>query len=71
MHMTLLPISRWHREGAYKHLMNGNDFKHLEAVKAFNPYDLYSKSDERCDPARLRPYYEELIARFFPPKLDW
>ncbi|KZT24825.1 DUF706-domain-containing protein [Neolentinus lepideus HHB14362 ss-1] len=61
----------WHREGAYKHLMNGNDFKHLEAVKAFNPYDLYSKSDERCDPAKLRPYYEKLIARFFPPQLDW
>ncbi|TFK48889.1 DUF706-domain-containing protein [Heliocybe sulcata] len=61
----------WHREGAYNHLMNDKDVKHLEAVKAFNPYDLYSKSDERCDPEKLRPYYEELIAKFFPAELDW
>ena len=26
--------------------MNKNDEKMLEAVRAFNPYDLYSKSDE-------------------------
>lgn len=36
----------WHREGAYHHLMNEHDKKMLEAVRAFNPYDLYSKSDE-------------------------
>jgi inositol oxygenase len=26
--------------------MNEHDVKMLEAVKAFNPYDLYSKSDD-------------------------
>ncbi|KAJ3712708.1 inositol oxygenase [Lentinula raphanica] len=61
----------WHREGAYAHLMNEKDHKYLEAVRAFNPYDLYSKSDGSCDPAKLRPYYEGLIAKFFPPVLDW
>ncbi|KAF9066734.1 inositol oxygenase [Rhodocollybia butyracea] len=61
----------WHREGAYAHLMNEKDHKYLEAVRAFNPYDLYSKSDDSCDPAKLRPYYEKLIAKFFPPVLDW
>lgn len=61
----------WHREGAYTHLTNEKDNEILAAVRAFNPYDLYSKSDEPCDPVKLRPYYEGLIAKFFPPVLDW
>ena len=61
----------WHREGAYMHLCNENDTKVLDAVKAFNPYDLYSKSDEPCDPVALRPYYEGLIAKFFPSIINW
>lgn len=36
----------WHKEGAYYKLMNDHDMEMLKAVKAFNPYDLYSKSDE-------------------------
>jgi inositol oxygenase len=40
-------------------------------VRAFNPYDLYSKSDAPADPARLRPYYEGLIAKFFPSEIDF
>jgi len=43
----------------------------LAAVRAFNPYDLYSKSDQPVDSEALRPYYERLIAKFFPPALDW
>ncbi|CUS13098.1 unnamed protein product [Tuber aestivum] len=35
----------WHREGAYRRFMNQKDWQMLEAVKEFNPYDLYSKSD--------------------------
>ncbi|KAF8636970.1 hypothetical protein AX17_003131 [Amanita inopinata Kibby_2008] len=61
----------WHREGVYRHLSNEKDIRILEAVRTFNPYDLYSKSDEPCDPEKLRPYYERLIAKFFPPVLDW
>jgi len=61
----------WHREGAYRHLMNKKDKESLAAVQAFNPYDLYSKSDSPCDPEKLRPYYQGLIAKFFPEKLDW
>ncbi|KAA1475002.1 DUF706-domain-containing protein [Dentipellis sp. KUC8613] len=61
----------WHREGAYMHLTNEKDARYLEAVRAFNPYDLYSKSDERVDAEALRPYYEGLIAKFFPPELEW
>ena len=36
----------WHSEGAYRELMDSHDQKMLEAVKAFNPYDLYSKNDD-------------------------
>lgn len=61
----------WHREGAYSHLTNERDENILAAVRAFNPYDLYSKSDEPVDPVRFRPYYEGLIEKFFPPVLDW
>lgn len=61
----------WHREGAYRHLMEEKDYKALEAVKAFNPYDLYSKSDEVADPVKLRPYYESLIEKFFPTEVEW
>ncbi|TDL25296.1 DUF706-domain-containing protein [Rickenella mellea] len=61
----------WHRENAYCHLANEKDEKILAAVRAFNPYDLYSKSDEPCDAVKLRPYYESLIAKFFPPVINW
>ena len=36
----------WHSAGAYHDLMNEKDEAMLRAVKAFNPYDLYSKSDK-------------------------
>jgi len=58
-----------HREGAYQHLMNAEDRKYMNAVRAFNPYDLYTKSAERPDVDKLRPYYEDLWNEFFPPQL--
>lgn len=36
----------WHSAGAYMDFMNEHDKKMLDAVRAFNPYDLYSKSDD-------------------------
>lgn len=36
----------WHKEGAYMELMDEKDGRMLEAVREFNPYDLYSKSDD-------------------------
>ena len=44
----------WHRENAYHEFMNEHDKKMLEAVRAFNPYDLYSKSDEVPNPEKLK-----------------
>jgi hypothetical protein len=64
-------MNRWHRENAYQHLTNANDQKALMAVRAFNPYDLYSKSDEPVEPEKLRPYYQRLISQFFPEVIEW
>jgi hypothetical protein len=61
----------WHREGAYTHLTNEKDREMLKWVQAFNPYDLYSKGEDKPDVRRLRPFYEELIAEYFPPVLRW
>ncbi len=60
-----------HKEGAYTHLMNAHDREMLKAVRAFNPYDLYSKGLERPSVEALRPFYEDLISEFLPPVLDW
>ena len=60
-----------HRENAYSHLLCEKDVKTLEAVRAFNPYDLYSKSDAPCEVEKLRPYYEGLIAKYFPEEINW
>ncbi|KAI1970569.1 hypothetical protein LOZ53_006024 [Ophidiomyces ophidiicola] len=59
----------WHTAGAYEHLMNNDDKDMLEAVRAFNPYDLYSKSDEMPNIDELKPYYLDLIDEFFPNKI--
>ncbi len=61
----------WHREGDYEHLTNAQDREMLKWVKAFNPYDLYSKTATKPNVEALRPYYEELIAEFFPAKIRW
>jgi len=36
----------WHSAGAYHEFMDEHDHAMLAAVRAFNPYDLYSKSDD-------------------------
>jgi inositol oxygenase len=61
----------WHREAEYGHLTNQTDRDNLKWVQLFNGYDLYSKVDVRPDVQALKPYYEELIAEFFPPEICW
>jgi inositol oxygenase len=60
-----------HTEGAYDHLMSDHDRAMFRWVRGFNPYDLYSKDAARPDVAALRPFYEQLIAEFFPAKIAW
>lgn len=59
----------WHKEGAYRWMMNEKDARMLDAVKAFNPYDLYSKADGIPKVEDLKPYYLELIDEYFPSKV--
>lgn len=61
----------WHHEDEYGYLTNAHDRQMLEWVRKFNPYDLYTKSHSPPNVAALRPYYEELIAEYFPAKLRW
>ncbi|HSD67876.1 MAG TPA: inositol oxygenase family protein [Vicinamibacteria bacterium] len=58
-----------HREGEYDFLMDDRDRRMFAWVRAFNPYDLYSKSPVRPDREALFPFYRELVAEFFPGPL--
>jgi inositol oxygenase len=60
-----------HREGAYDYLMNDRDREMFDWVRKFNPYDLYSKGSERPNLEKLRPYYEDLVAEYFPGEIAW
>lgn len=58
-----------HRERAYDYLMNDEDREYFKWVNLFNPYDLYSKAPVPPDAKALKPYYEDLIAKYLPEKL--
>jgi inositol oxygenase len=60
-----------HREGEYTHLMNDRDQARMEWVRAFNPYDLYSKGHEPPDVEKLKPFYQDLIREYFPEQIAW
>ena len=59
----------WHREGQYGHLTNAQDEANLEWVRTFNAYDLYSKSARPPVLAELKPYYDDLMAKYLPANL--
>ncbi|SHH03602.1 inositol oxygenase family protein [Flagellimonas flava] len=58
-----------HRENAYDYLLNEKDREMFEWVRKFNPYDLYSKAPVPPDANALKPYYEDLVAKYLPEKL--
>ncbi|KAG4080557.1 hypothetical protein HA402_014015 [Bradysia odoriphaga] len=60
-----------HREHAYGHLMNAHDVEMFKWVDLFNPYDLYSKSPTPPDWKVLKPYYEDLVAKYLPSTLKF
>ena len=61
----------WHREGGYEHLLDDHDREMLKWVRLFNPYDLYSKNPVPPDWKELRPYYEDLVAKYLPSTLKF
>ena len=60
-----------HREHAYEHLMDDHDREMFKYVKLFNPYDLYSKAPVPPNVKELKPYYEDLIAKYLPGTLKF
>lgn len=60
-----------HSEGEYRHLMDGRDIRMFQWVKQFQPYDLYSKGMAPPDVEALAPYYQDLVAEFFPATIAW
>jgi len=61
----------WHRESAYDHLLDDHDREMLKWVNLFNPYDLYSKNPTPPNWKELRPYYEDLVAKYLPSTLKF
>ena len=59
----------WHREEEYDYLCDDHDREMLNWVRAFNPYDLYSKSPVPPDWNQLKPYYTSLIDKYLPAEL--
>lgn len=60
-----------HRDRQYDQLMSEQDREMFRWVRAFNRYDLYSKDSGKPDQAALRPFYEDLVAEFFPRPLQF
>ncbi|MES2893098.1 MAG: inositol oxygenase family protein [Bacteroidota bacterium] len=60
-----------HRENAYDHLMSPHDHEMFKWVALFNPYDLYSKNPNQKTWAELKPYYQDLVAKYLPANLKF
>ena len=60
-----------HKHGAYRHLMSPHDEEMFQWVLKFNPYDLYSKGAVKPNLPEILPYYQDLIAEYFPDKIQW
>lgn len=68
-------IIRYHsfkalQKGGYRHLLSPRDHEMLPWLTLFKKYE-EDHSLEELDWISLRPYYEALVAEFFPPVLTW
>lgn len=61
----------WHREGEYQQLCNAQDDEMKPWVQRFNPYDLYSKTANPPKLAELKPYFEDLLAKYLPSEIQF
>ncbi len=60
-----------HQEDAYWHLSSPRDTELMPWVREFQKFDLYPKGAEPVDVEAVRPYYQDLIAKYLPPVLAW
>ncbi|KAI9249747.1 inositol oxygenase [Phascolomyces articulosus] len=59
-------------EGDYTYLLNDNDIEMMKWVKVFLQYDLFSFTEPLpVNLDELKPFYDELIAEYFPEKIRW
>jgi len=59
----------WHTGGAYRSLQSDEDEEMKKSILDFNKFDLYTKDEKGLtmdEVADLWPYYESLIAKYFP-----
>ena len=61
----------WHKENAYDYLLDDHDRSMLKWVNLFNPYDLYSKNPTPPNWKELKPYYENLVMKYLPEKIQF
>ena len=61
----------WHQKGAYAILASEIDRERLPWLQQFSRYDLYSKSAAIVSWEQLCPYYEALIDRFLPARIQF
>ena len=55
----------YHDKKEYLRFQSEEDKEMFKALKLFNKYDLYSKSDDIYDIEKLKPYYMSLIKKYF------
>jgi len=58
-----------HKEEEYQNLLNEEDRRMIPWLKTFSQFDLYTKSHELPNIEKVMPYYEGLIAKYFPNEL--
>lgn len=60
----------WHKDSAYEYLMTDSDYAVRDLCRQFSQCDLYSKdNNEIIDIEKLKPYYENLIKKYFPNEI--
>lgn len=58
------------QKGGYRHLLSAKDLEMLPSLTLFKQYEQKGKELE-LDWLAVKPYYEALVAEFFPPVIDW
>ncbi len=54
----------WHSGGSYTKLLHEKDQQHLEIIRDFNKYDLYTKSSKTYDLEQIKEYYRPIANKY-------
>ncbi len=58
-----------HRHGAYTYLMDAHDREMLPWLRMFAGYDTAAASPQPLNVNQVRPYYDQLVAKYLPQQL--